>query len=77
MRALVIERIKGPLRNHALSWLNGSFNLGWLVGPLLAGFTMSFGPELPFYIAAGALLLGTLGVLGSIPSTPAPPHAHR
>lgn len=70
MRALVIERIKGPLRNHALSWLNGSFNLGWLVGPMLAGFTMALGPAVPFYIAAGALLLGTLGVLVSIPATP-------
>jgi len=32
---------------------------------------------LPFYIAAGALLLGTVGVLVSIPSTPAAPHADR
>ncbi|WP_208278306.1 MFS transporter [Massilia oculi] len=77
MRALVIERIKGPLRNHALSWLNGSFNLGWLVGPMLAGFTMALGPAVPFYIAAGALLLGTLGVLVSIPATPAQAHLQR
>jgi len=77
MRALVIERIKGPLRNHALSWLNGSFNLGWLVGPLLAGFTMALGPAVPFYIAAGALLLGTLGVLVSIPATPDQAHVQR
>ena len=77
MRALVIERIKGLLRNHALSWLNGSFNLGWLVGPLLAGFTMALGPAVPFHIAAGALLLGTLGVLVSIPATPAQLHLQR
>ena len=77
MRALVIERIKGPLRNHALSWLNGSFNLGWLVGPMLAGFTMALGPAVPFYIAAGALLLGTLGVLVSIPATPAQAHLQQ
>jgi MFS transporter, DHA1 family, tetracycline resistance protein len=77
MRALVIERIKGLLRNHALSWLNGSFNLGWLVGPMLAGFTMALGPAVPFYIAAGALLLGTLGVLVSIPATSAQYHLQR
>jgi len=76
MRAIVIEQVQGPLRNHALSWLNGAFNLGWLVGPLLAGFTMAGGAALPFYIAAGALLLGTLGVLVSIPPTPAPTHGH-
>jgi len=58
MRAMLAERLTGGLRNHALSWLNGSFNLGWLVGPLLAGFTVGAGITLPFYIAAGALLLG-------------------
>lgn len=58
MRAMLAERLTGGLRNHALSWLNGSFNLGWLVGPLLAGLTVGAGITLPFYIAAGALLLG-------------------
>jgi len=77
MRAIVFERVKGPMRNHALSWLNGSFNLGWLVGPLLAGFTMAGGAALPFCIAASALLLGTIGVWVSIPPTPAPTHGQR
>lgn len=77
MRALVIERIEGPLRNHALSWLNGAFNLGWLVGPLLAGFTMAISPAFPFYIAAGALLLGTVGVLATLPATPVATHGRR
>lgn len=58
MRAMLAERLSGGLRNHALSWLNGAFHLGWLVGPLLAGFTVGAGITVPFYIAAGALLLG-------------------
>jgi MFS family permease len=58
MRAMLAERLTGGLRNHALSWLNGAFHLGWLVGPLLAGFTIGAGITVPFYIAAGALLLG-------------------
>ena len=58
MRAMLAERLTGGLRNHALSWLNGAFHLGWLVGPLLAGFTVGAGISVPFYIAAGALLLG-------------------
>lgn len=58
MRAMLAERLTGGLRNHALSWLNGAFHMGWLVGPLLAGFTVGAGITLPFYIAAGALLLG-------------------
>ena len=58
MRAMLAERLTGGLRNHALSWLNGAFHLGWLVGPLLAGFTVDAGITLPFTIAAGALLVG-------------------
>ena len=58
MRAMLAERLAGSLRNHALSWLNGAFHLGWLFGPLLAGFSMAAGITVPFYIAAGALLVG-------------------
>jgi len=58
VRAMLAERLQGPIRNHAMSWLNGALHLGWLVGPLLAGFTVAFGIGVPFYVAAGALLLG-------------------
>lgn len=58
MRAMLAERLTGGLRNHALSWLNGAFHLGWLFGPLLAGLTVGYAITLPFSIAAGALLLG-------------------
>jgi DHA1 family tetracycline resistance protein-like MFS transporter len=61
VRAMLAERLHGSsLRNHALSWLNGALHLGWLFGPLLAGFTVGWGITVPFYIAAGALLLGAL-----------------
>ncbi|MFL6674333.1 MAG: MFS transporter [Massilia sp.] len=58
VRAMLADRLDGPLRNRALSWLNSAFYLGWLVGPLLAGATIVWGITMPFYIAAGALLLG-------------------
>ena len=58
MRAMLAEKLEGGLRNHALSWLNGAFHLGWLAGPLLAGLTAGVSLTLPFSIAAGALLLG-------------------
>ena len=58
MRAMLAEKLEGGLRNHALSWLNGAFHMGWLVGPLLAGLTVGVSITLPFSIAAGALLLG-------------------
>jgi len=60
MRAMVVERVERRLRNHALSWLNGAFHLGWLVGPLLAGFTVGVSLTLPFTVAACALLVGAL-----------------
>jgi MFS family permease len=60
VRAMLAERLQGPIRNHAMSWLNGSLHLGWLVGPLLAGFTIAWGITVPFHIAAGALLLGAV-----------------
>jgi MFS family permease len=60
VRAMLAERLQGPIRNHALSWLNGALHLGWLVGPLLAGFTIAWGITVPFHIAAGALLLGAM-----------------
>jgi MFS family permease len=58
VRAMLADRLQGSLRNRALSWLNGAFHLGWLVGPLLAGATIGFGITVPFYVAACALLLG-------------------
>lgn len=58
VRAMLAERLQGDLRNRALSWLNGSLHLGWLVGPALAGVTARWGVTVPFYTAAGALLLG-------------------
>lgn len=55
-RAMLAERLDGPLRQRALGWLNGSFHLGWLAGPLLGGVTVGFGMTVPFWIAAVAML---------------------
>ncbi|MEC5160596.1 DHA1 family tetracycline resistance protein-like MFS transporter [Janthinobacterium sp. CG_S6] len=66
-RALLADRLQGPLRLRAMSWLNGAFYMGWLVGPLLAGFTLDWGLTTPFWIAVGALLLAALLVLVALP----------
>ncbi len=58
VRALLADKLEGELRNRAMSWFNGALHLGWLFGPLMAGITISLGLSVPFYIAAGALLLG-------------------
>ncbi|QOY96304.1 MFS transporter [Massilia sp. UMI-21] len=67
LRALLAERIDGSLRKHALSWLNGASNLGWLAGPLLSGLSAGYSITLPFCIAAGGLLLGAVLALLALP----------
>ncbi|WP_317204926.1 MFS transporter [Janthinobacterium sp.] len=66
-RALLADRLEGPLRLRAMSWLNGAFYLGWLVGPLLAGFTLAWGVATPFWVAVGALLLAAALVWLALP----------
>ena len=66
-RALLADRLEGELRVRAMSWLNGAFFLGWLAGPLLAGLTVVWGITVPFWIAAGALVLASLLVAVALP----------
>ena len=66
-RALLADRLEGPLRQRALSWLNGAFYLGWLAGPLLAGLTVGFGMTVPFWIAVGAMLVTSGMVAVAVP----------
>jgi DHA1 family tetracycline resistance protein-like MFS transporter len=56
-RAMLADRLEGDLRLRAFSWLNGAFYMGWLAGPLLAGFTLAWGITTPFWVAVGALVL--------------------
>ena len=56
-RAMLADRLEGDLRLRAFSWLNGAFYMGWLAGPLLAGFTLAWGVTTPFWVAVCALVL--------------------
>lgn len=66
-RAMLADQLQGPLRLRAMSWLNGAFYLGWLVGPILAGATLVWGVTVPFWIAAGALMLVAVLVAIGLP----------
>ncbi len=66
-RALVAEKLEGPQRMRALSLVNGSLHLGWLVGPVLAGFTLGFGVTVPFWVAVAALILAAALVAITVP----------
>ncbi|MES2017322.1 MAG: MFS transporter [Pseudomonadota bacterium] len=66
-RAMLADRLEGDLRVRAMSWLNSAFYAGWLAGPLLAGATLVFGLTVPFWSAAGALLLVAALVAMALP----------
>jgi MFS family permease len=67
-RALLADRLQGPLRQRAMSWLNGANYLGWLSGPLLAGLTVGFGTTVPFWIAVAAMLVTSAMVAVAVPA---------
>jgi MFS transporter, DHA1 family, tetracycline resistance protein len=66
-RAMLAERLDGPLRLRAIAWLNGAFHLGWLAGPLLGGLTVGLGITVPFWSAAVALLCAAALVALALP----------
>jgi DHA1 family tetracycline resistance protein-like MFS transporter len=66
-RALLADRLEGPLRARALSWLNGAFYMGWLAGPLLAGVTLAWGVTMPFWVAAALLAVTAALVAVALP----------
>jgi MFS family permease len=75
-RAMLADRLEGPLRLRALAWLNSAMYMGWLIGPLLGGLTLRFGLAVPFWSAMGALLLTALMVAVVLPCEAMPPVAH-
>ena len=67
-RAMLADRLEGDLRLRAMSWLNGAFYMGWLVGPLLAGATLAWGITTPFWVAVAALTLTAALVAIALPA---------
>lgn len=61
-RAMLADEIDGEARTRAFAWFNSCAYAGWLLGPLFAGLTVSFGNGVPFEIAA--LVLGLTFVAG-------------
>lgn len=60
-RAMLADQLEGPARVRAFSLLNSALYMGWLAGPLLAGFTLHWGVTVPFWVAVVALL-GTAAI---------------
>lgn len=81
-RALLADHhAEGAARVRAFAWLNAFLYGGWLLGPLVGGFSLAGGDALPFVLAAVAMLpcmaLVAIGVPGRhaapVPGTAATP----
>lgn len=61
-RALLADLHPRLDRTRAFAWLNACLYAGWLIGPLVGGWSLPLGEPVPFLLAAAALLPG-LGLL--------------
>lgn len=73
-RAILADQSAPTDRVRHFALLNAAFSLGWLVGPMVGGFTLGFGAAVPFWLTAGAMLACALLVWYFMPET-ARPHA--
>jgi MFS transporter, DHA1 family, tetracycline resistance protein len=62
-------------RNKSMAWVNSALHGGWLVGPLVGGFTVQYGVDVPFWVAAGAMLPCMMLVYFLLPATMLQPNA--
>ncbi len=55
-RAIAADLHPQVERTKAIAWINAALYGGWLVGPLVGGFSMQAGADVPFWIAAVTML---------------------
>lgn len=68
-RAIVSDLHPQLDRTRSFALLNAVLYLGWLVGPMIGGFTLPLGEPVPFLIGAGALLPCLAILLWVLPET--------
>lgn len=56
-----IDRVRG------FAWLNACLYSGWLIGPLIGGWTLPLGAPVPFVLAAGMMLPCWAVLVGGLP----------
>lgn len=63
-------------RAKAFGMMGAAFGLGFVIGPAIGGLLGTFGPRVPFYVAAGGSLLNLLFGYFVMPET-LPPEKRR
>ena len=59
-----IDRVRG------FAWLNASLYIGWLLGPLVGGWTLPLGEPVPFVLAAAAMAPCMALLMWGLPALP-------
>lgn len=73
-RAIAADLHPQIQRNKAIAWVNSALHGGWLVGPLIGGFTVVYGTDVPFWVAAAAMLPCLVLVYFLLPGTALQPN---
>ncbi len=59
-QAMISDTATSKDRAKKFGILSSAFGFGFVMGPAVGGFLNTFGPQVPFYSAAGVALLGSL-----------------
>ena len=69
-RALLADMHEQIDRTRAFAWLNACFYIGWLLGPLVGGLTLSLGDAVPFLLSSLAVVPCLLVLYFALPAQP-------
>jgi len=59
-QACIADTLTGNARTKAYGMIGASFGFGFLVGPAIGGLLSPYGLTIPFWVASGIALLGTI-----------------
>ncbi len=68
-KAYIADVTTPETRAQSFGLIGAAFGLGFIVGPVIGGLLGSFGPRMPFFVAAGLALANALYGLLVIPET--------
>lgn len=68
-QAVISDTTKPSERARGFGIIGAAFGFGFVFGPAISAMTSSYSPAVPFYIAAGIALVGTLLTLFMLPET--------
>lgn len=68
-QAVISDTTKPADRAKGFGLIGASFGFGFVFGPVISALTVGYSPTLPFWIAAGIAMIGTLITATKLPET--------